>query len=866
MGGEVILSVLLLHLIAPSENALPPRLPKEQKSIATIPKPVEKELYIGAIFPINGTGGWLGGQGCLPAALMALDDVNAESNLLPGYKMMMPFFDSQCNPGLGASVMYDLLYNPPKKLMLLGGCSIVCSTIAEAAKMWNLVVISYGSSSPALSNRKRFPTFFRTHPSATIHNPTRIKLFQKFKWSRIAIIQEAEEVFISTGEDLETRCKEAGIEIVTRQSFLTDPTDAVRNLVRQDARIIVGMFYVAAARKVICEAYKQKVYGKQYVWFLIGWYEDDWYTFMDRTHNCTVQQMKEALEGHLTTEALMLNQGSEPTISGMTSAQFLERYEDVLHDDYGYIGRRPEGYQEAPLAYDAIWAIALALNKTINQLREINASIEDFTYDNQYIAQQIYSAMNTTQFLGVSGYVAFSSKGDRIAWTQVEQMIDGNYTLLGYFDTQTNNLTWFKKEKWADGRPPPDRTIIVQVLRTVTLSLFISMTTVSCMGIVWAIGLLIFNTIFRHSRYIQLSHPMCNNIMLIGIICCLLCACLLGLDGQFVGEESFNTLCQARAWLLTIGFTLSYGAMFSKIWRVHRLTTKSKSESKKVASWKLYVMVCVLLFIDIIILSAWQFIDPLQRKLEVFPLEDPPESQDIKIAPQLEHCESENNAIWLGVIYGYKGLLLIFGIFLAYETRSVKVKQLNDSRLVGMSIYNVVVLCLITAPVTLVINSQTDATFAFVALAIIVCCFLSMALIFMPKIIELIRRPRERIDARTLTDTITSREEEDRQLRLQRENEELRRQINEREEQIRIVTQALQERNALRNLQVSSTVSAGDRVRITVPGNYTDGVMLVPKDNIAIDPTSDSGFITGTSIARSSRGSRSDFEFSESYL
>lgn len=44
---------------------------------------------------------------------------------------------------------------------------------------------------------------------------------------------------------------------------------------------------------------------------------------------------------------------------------------------------------------------------------------------------------------------------------------------------------------------------------------------------------------------------------------------------------------------------------------------------------------------------------------------------------------------------------------------------------------------------------------------------------------ELVRRPRERIDARTLTDTITSREEEDRQLRLQRENEELRRQISE---------------------------------------------------------------------------------------
>ena len=43
------------------------------------------------------------------------------------------------------------------------------------------------------------------------------------------------------------------------------------------------------------------------------------------------------------------------------------------------------------------------------------------------------------------------------------------------------------------------------------------------------------------------------------------------------------------------------------------------------------------------------------------------------------------------MLFGYKGILLIFGIFLAYETRSVKLKQVNDSRFVGMSIYNVVV-------------------------------------------------------------------------------------------------------------------------------------------------------------------------------
>lgn len=39
-------------------------------------------------------------------------------------------------------------------------------------------------------------------------------------------------------------------------------------------------------------------------------------------------------------------------------------------------------------------------------------------------------------------------------------------------------------------------------------------------------------------------------------------------------------ICQTRAWMLSTGFTLAYGAMFSKVWRVHRFTTKQKQDPK----------------------------------------------------------------------------------------------------------------------------------------------------------------------------------------------------------------------------------------------------------------------------------------------
>lgn len=48
--------------------------------------------------------------------------------------------------------------------------------------------------------------------------------------------------------------------------------------------------------------------------------------------------------------------------------------------------------------------------------------------------------------------MAFSSQGDRIALTQIEQMVDGQYHKLGYYDTQADNLTWFNKEQWIGGK------------------------------------------------------------------------------------------------------------------------------------------------------------------------------------------------------------------------------------------------------------------------------------------------------------------------------------------------------------------------------------------------------------------------------
>ncbi|XP_017488946.1 PREDICTED: gamma-aminobutyric acid type B receptor subunit 1-like, partial [Rhagoletis zephyria] len=232
------------------------------------------------------------------------------------------------------------------------------------------------------------------------------------------------------------------------------------------------------------------------------WYEDNWYevNLENEGITCTKEQMRIAAEGHLTTEALMWNQNNQTTISGMTAEEFRQRLNHALIEE-GYDinhDRYPEGYQEAPLAYDAVWSVALAFNKTMERLKQRQKSLRDFTYTDKEIADEIYAAMNSTQFLGISGVVAFSSQGDRIALTQIEQMANGKYEKLGYYDTQLDNLTWLNMEQWSGGKVPQDRTIVRRVLRNVSLPLFVCMCTISSCGILVALALIVFNIWNKH--------------------------------------------------------------------------------------------------------------------------------------------------------------------------------------------------------------------------------------------------------------------------------------------------------------------------------------------------------------------------------
>ena len=64
----------------------------------------------------------------------------------------------------------------------------------------------------------------------------------------------------------------------------------------------------------------------------------------------------------------------------------------------------------------------------------------------------------------------------------------------------------------------------------------------------------------------------------------------------------------------------------------------------------------------------------------------------------------------------------------------MSIPALNDSKYIGMSVYNVVIMCICGAAVSVVINDQPTASFVIIGLFIIFCTTITLCLVFMPKV------------------------------------------------------------------------------------------------------------------------------------
>lgn len=96
-------------------------------------------------------------------------------------------------------------------------------------------------------------------------------------------------------------------------------------------------------------------------------------------------------------------------------------------------------------------------------------------------------------------------------------------------------------------------------------------------------------------------------------------------------------------------------------------------------------------------------------------------------------CRSQHTQTWLGTLYIFKGLLLVVGVYMAWETRHVKIPALNDSQYIGVSVYSVVITSAIVVVLANLISERVTLAFLTITALILTSTTATLCLLFLPK-------------------------------------------------------------------------------------------------------------------------------------
>ena len=104
---------------------------------------------------------------------------------------------------------------------------------------------------------------------------------QKLQWRKVAALTQDGAKYSDYMSTLQDEFQNNNIEFIMNRKFPKEATDMsmyLRDLKERGAKIIIGEFYASSARQIMCAAYQAGMTQREgYVWFLPGWFDDQWY-------------------------------------------------------------------------------------------------------------------------------------------------------------------------------------------------------------------------------------------------------------------------------------------------------------------------------------------------------------------------------------------------------------------------------------------------------------------------------------------------------------------------------------------------------------------------------------------------------------
>jgi len=231
----------------------------------------------------------------------------------------------------------------------------------------------------------------------------------------------------------------------------------------------------------------------------------------------------------------------------------------------------------------------------------------------------------------------------------------------------------------------------------------------------------------RENRALRASQPIFLLMLTLGTAVMGFSIIPLGMDDSSMDEDGCDIACVAFPWLITLGFSITFSALFSKIWRVNQLLKASTSFKRVTVSERdALVPFAIILFLNVTLLLLMTLLDPPHwQRIQT--------SETDSSGTCWRHDSKESKVILILLAVVNLAAVLLANIQ-AFKARAIS-DEYAESRYIGVAMAGMLQVCLVGVPVLFLVEANPPAFFLVLSSIIFLVSMSLLLLIFVPKVL-----------------------------------------------------------------------------------------------------------------------------------
>ena len=633
------------------------------------------ESVLQLLVVLNVQGGpevprWDRGLEILQAAQLAVDKINGDPSILPGYQLELVQVDTgTCTHSFHSEGLINFVHQiTQEENHIVGVVGLFCTSVAQLLSPLaghqgiDLLHIS-GSVSPVLRNQEKYPYLWHMIPSSAAYVDAVLEMMDAFEWRNIAVLGAPGDLYYHTAEEFTLKHHGNTSRLATLLMSDGQVSSALRDLRQSRKRIVFASVEAKVAAQMICLAYQEGLVWPDYAWILPDHHIDDLLFHADDM--CDVDVLRIALER---VYLIHFHFDSSDPLTQYNTTLTPNPYTNVMHD--------------------SIQAFAHSLNATVGHLGAMNLSLEDYRLGNSDITDMIERELKTLSFTGALGHVQFdANKRERQTTVDILQIRNGTATQVGSYNPVTGQLVL---DQEIDPIQDVQSTEIPRILRHLPFPVAGILFTGIGMGIIITTVILVLFIYYRKSAEIKATSFNLSLLMFVG--CYLLfISTLFNTVSELIDLNQGPYFCNSVTWCASLGINFVFGTLLVRMLRIYRIFNFfGKLERKKWSDCVLCIVVLLIVGIEATLLLIWSLVD-------VFTIREVETYQDTVSPPYIEivqFCSSTYLQTWLILVLGEVGILMFVVAFLAFKTRKIRRKHFKDTKKVNIYLFmNILLIC-----------------------------------------------------------------------------------------------------------------------------------------------------------------------------